>query len=175
MDSWGVVRVWVTTIVLLTGVLSVSSTSIRNQQDSRVLSKCTVKKASGVCTNRKSHHCSDGKFYAGKCPGPENVQCCIRPAPTCQVGESHGTCTDTREACDYRLELICPSTCNFAVCDCDDMFLRITKGTDAPYNATYDTSQPCTCDPFFIRFTFSDDECCDGATPASMIGVEITE
>lgn len=84
-------------------------------------------------------------------------------------------CGDTREACDYRLELICPSNCNFAVCGCDDMFLRITKGTDAPYNATYDTSQPCTCDPFFIRFTFSDDECCDGATPASIIGVEITE
>jgi len=38
---------------------------------------CTANGASGQCQDKSKQPCTGGQYYAGKCPGASNIQCCV--------------------------------------------------------------------------------------------------
>ncbi len=40
--------------------------------------RCCTPDGAGVCRNKNTFRCMNGDYYSGHCPGPANIQCCVR-------------------------------------------------------------------------------------------------
>lgn len=138
-----------------------------------------------------SGDCSTCDILVGCCEGPLNPNLtgtfsnlndcpCIDGETITLVYAGNSTwvgsivfCGDSNVDCDYTIRLICPSNCDLVACTCEDLILQIETATRT-FEADIETGT-CSCDPLDIRFTWSDDLCCDSVVPASNIQLEITE
>lgn len=96
-------------VVLLFGAgMAVISLQQQQQTSSRAsgYGSCSVGGKNGICQNKNTTPCSGGTYHAGYCPGPANIQCCVKSSSSgggvgqpCTAGGKSGICQKTTTAC----------------------------------------------------------------------------
>ena len=100
-------------LVLLLGPLALAATTAPRG------SKCTADAVAGTCLSKSSDGCSGGSFIPNHCPGPTDIQCCIK-SPCKGVS---GTCLSVEHtgcAGGVFLTNKCPGNTDFRCCHKDD-------------------------------------------------------
>lgn len=78
---------------------------------SRQSTSCSTPNGPGFCGNT-ANGCS-GTFYPGYCPGPSNIQCCVKP---CSTPNGNGYCQYTSSSCSGKFTPgYCPGASDYQV------------------------------------------------------------